>query len=134
MPVLGYTGISYPFRINGRGGVTTSTTNKLAVPHIEESIKQILGTQFLERVMEADIYSEVDASLFEPNDESLQQVIKNQIVSALEILNDKIELTEDDIELTVSDSGESLIASINFKVIKYQEYYATVVKVGDLSE
>ena len=136
MPNSGYTGISFPFRISNQGGVVLSTTDVNDVPHIEESIHQILGTNFLERVMESEIYSSVQASIFEPNDVSLQQVIKTQILESLERLEERIELTDSDIELEVKTDGdvEFLYAIITYKVIKYQTYYSTTVKVGEINE
>ena len=135
MPNSGFTGISYPFRISSQGGVTISTTSLHDVSHINESIQQILGTNHLERVMEAEIYSDVQTSLFEPNDVSLQQVIKSQICEAIRRLEKRVELEENDIQLTVetTQEGEFLFAEITYKVIKYQTYYTTKVKVGEIT-
>lgn len=135
MPNSGFTGISYPFRISSQGGVTISTTSIHDVSHINESIQQILGTNHLERVMEAEIYSNVQTSLFEPNDVSLQQVIKSQICEAIRRLEKRVELEENDIQLTVetTQEGEFLFAEITYKVIKYQTYYTTKVKVGEIT-
>ena len=135
MPQSGFTGISYPFRVSSQGGVVTSTTSETDPSHIEESIRQILGTNFLERPMESEIYSTVDSMLFEPNDISLQQVLKARIVSDLERLEERIECEEDDIEFYVeSDSdGEFLYATITYKIIKYNTYYTTTVKVGEVN-
>ena len=135
MPNSGFTGISYPFRISSQGGVTISTTSLHDVSHINESIQQILGTNHLERVMEAEIYSNVQTSLFEPNDVSLQQVIKSQICEAIRRLEKRVELEEKDIQLTVetTQEGEFLFAEITYKVIKYQTYYTTKVKVGEIT-
>ena len=136
MPNSGYKGISFPFRITQQGGVATSTTSRNDPSHIEESIRQILGTNFLERVMESEIYSSVQSSLFEPNDESLQQVIKAQIIDSLERLEERIEVDDSDIELEVvtEDSGEYLYATITYLIVKYQTYYSTTVKVGEINE
>lgn len=136
MPNSGYKGISFPFRITKQGGVATSTTSRNDQSHIEESIIQILGTNFLERVMESEIYSSVQSSLFEPNDESLQQVIKTQIIDSLERLEERIEVDDSGIELEVvtEDSGEYLYATITYLIVKYQTYYSTTVKVGEINE
>ena len=128
----GYKGISFPFRINNQGGVAMSSTSYNNVKHIEESIQQILGTGFLERVMESDFYSNVHFSLFEPNDNSLQTVVKSQIVDALTNLEERIELTEDGIELYEED-GE-LYVTLNYLVTKYQTWNETTVKVGEVNE
>lgn len=134
MPKSGYTGISYPFRITSQGGVAMSTTSSTDASHIEESIRQILGTNFLERTMESDIYSTVESSLFEPNDESLKRIIKSQITDDLRRLEERIRLSEEDIELYVSteEDGEFLYATITYLVIKYQQYFTTTVKVGEV--
>ena len=135
MPISGYTGISYPFRISSQGGVVTSTTSETDPTHISESIRQILGTRRLERVMESEIYSTVDSLLFEPNNESLQQVLRARIVEDLERLEERIELEEDDIEFFVETEGDNefLYATITYKIIKYQTHYTAKVKVGEVS-
>lgn len=135
MPSSGFKGISFPFRVSSQGGIVTSTTSMTDPTHIAESIKQIFGTNFLERPMEADIYSTVDAILFEPNDVSLQQVLRARMVADLERLEQRIEVAEDDIEFFVESesSGEFLYATISYKIIKYQTYYTTTLKVGEVS-
>lgn len=122
MPYTGYTGISYPFRISNRGGVVMTTTNQNDVSHIIESIQQILNTDYLERPMEGDtVYSEVSTLLFDPNDESLQEVVKSQIIEDLERLEDRIECEEDGINFVVEteDDCEYLYIDITFNVVKY---------------
>ena len=81
--LTGYTGISFPFRIGVRGGVVLSGTDRFAVPHIEESIVQILGTRPMERWMEYHIFSDLDIFIFEPNDRSLQTLLRHQIMQAM---------------------------------------------------
>lgn len=137
MPQSGYKGISYPFRITSRGGVAMSTTSATDPSHIVESIRQIFSTNYLERPMEgAEIYTQVSSSLFEPNDESLQQVLKSYIVEDLERLEERIEVEEDDIDFTVEleDDVEVLYATITFTVVRYNTTYTTKVKVGEVNE
>ena len=135
MPQSGFKGISYPFRISNRGGVVMSTTSKNDPTHIAESIQQIFNTNFLERPMEADIYSNVTSLLFEPNDVALQQVLKSRIVSDLERLEERIECDEDSVEFEVEikDDVEYLYADITYKIIKYNTYYTSKIKVGEVS-
>lgn len=135
MPQSGFKGISYPFRISNRGGVVMSTTSKNDPTHIAESIQQIFNTNFLERPMEADIYSNVTSLLFEPNDVALQQVLKSRIVSDLERLEERIECDEDSVEFEVEteDDVEYLYAYITYKIIKYNTYYTSKIKVGEIS-
>lgn len=135
MPQSGFTGISYPFRVNSRGGVSMSTTSADDPTHIEESIEQILKTEFLERPMESDIYSSVSSLLFEPNDETLQQVLKSRIADDLERLEERIECSEDDIEfeVEVEDDIEYLYVEITYNVIKYDTYFTSRIKVGEVN-
>ena len=134
MPQSGFTGISYPFRISNRGGVVMSTTSRFDPTHIAESIQQIFNTSYLERPMESDVYTTVTSLLFEPNNVTLQQVLKSRIVNDLERLEERIECDEEGIEfkVEVDDSGtEFLYASITYKVLKYNTYYTSRIKVGE---
>ncbi len=134
MPQSGFTGISYPFRVSNRGGVVMSTTSRTDPTHIAESIQQIFNTNFLERPMESEIYTSVTALLFEPNDIALQQVLKSRIVDDLDRLEQRIECDEDGIEfeVEVEDDVEYLYANITYRIIKYNTYYTSKIKVGEV--
>lgn len=135
MPQSGYTGISYPFRISNRGGCVMSTTSKTDPTHISESIQQIFNTNFLERPMETDVYTTVTSLLFEPNDLTLQEVLKSRIVSDLERLENRIECDTSGIEFEVvveEDGSEYLYANITYKIIKYNTFYTSKIKVGEI--
>lgn len=137
MPRSGFTGISYPFRVNNRGGVTMSTTSETDPTHIAESIQQIFSTDFLERPMEGgEIYTTVTSLLFEPNDISLQQVLKARIADDIERLEERVECEEDDINFVVEvdDNGvEYLYAEITYMITKYNTYYTSKIKVGEIA-
>lgn len=135
MPIsLGYKGISFPFRINVQGGVVMTSTSAYSVPHIVESIHQILGTNYLERAMEPDVYSDMIAGLFEPNDKVLQNVMKHRIVNAITRLDDRVSISEDDItfEIERTEEGSVLYANLVFEVDKYETSFTERVKVGEL--
>ena len=135
MPQSGFTGISYPFRVSNRGGVVMSTTSRTDPTHIAESIQQIFNTNYLERPMESEIYTTVTSLLFEPNDIALQQVLKSRIVDDLDRLEQRIECDEDGIEfeVEVEDDVEFLYANITYKIIKYNTYYTSKIKVGEVN-
>lgn len=135
MPQSGFTGISYPFRVNNRGGVSMSTTSATDPTHIAESIRQIFNTSFLERPMESNIYTTVTSLLFEPNDEALQSVLKSRMVDDLERLEERITCSEDDIEFTIEieDDVEFLYANLTYTIIKYNTSYTSKVKVGEIN-
>ena len=130
----GYTGISYPFRVSERGGCVMSTTSRTDPTHIAESIQQIFNTNFLERPMESEVYTTVTSLLFEPNDIALQQVLKSRIINDLERLEDRIECDEDGIEFEVEvvDDIEYLYVNITYKITKYNTYYTSKIKVGEV--
>lgn len=136
MPQSGFKGISYPFRISNRGGVVMSTTSRTDPTHIAESLQQIFNTNFLERPMEAEVYTSVTTLLFEPNDISLQQVLKTRMVEDLERLESRISCKEDDIEfkVEVEEDVEYLYAHITYKIIKYNSYYTSKIKVGEINK
>lgn len=135
MPV-GYKGISYPFRIGSNGGVVMSSTSKKDATHIAESIQQILNTNYLERPMESDVYTTVTSLLFEPNDETLQQVLRTRIVDDITRLDDRVTIDTDGVEFKVEtdlEGIEYLYAYITYQVIKYSTtLYTTKVKVGEV--
>lgn len=135
MPQSRFTGISYPFRVNNRGGVSMSTTSATDPTHIAESIRQIFNTSFLERPMESDIYTTVTSLLFEPNDEALQAVLKSRMVDDLERLEERVTCSEDDIEFTIEieDDVEFLYANLTYTIIKYNTSYTSKVKVGEIN-
>lgn len=135
MPQSGFTGISYPFRISNRGGVVMSTTSKTDPTHIAESIQQIFNTNFLERPMESEVYSSVSLLLFEPNDETLKQVLKSRIVSDIERLEERVECDEDGIEFEVETENnvEYLYIYITYKIIKYNTYYTSKIRIGEVN-
>ena len=127
MAEQGYTGISFPFRIGVKGGVVTSTTSTREVPHIIESMKQILRTFKYERTMEYHIYSEIDTDIFEPNDVSTHTLLQYQIQDALTRLEPRIEV----LDVEVSSSDSTIYATIRFKVLPYDTEYTSKLKVGE---
>lgn len=129
MAERGFTGISFPFRIGVKGGVVTSTTSVMDVPHIVEAMTQILLTRPMERCMEYHFKSEIDSSLFEPNDVSIRTLLSYQIKEALRELEDRISV--DSVDITSEDS--KVIAVIRFTVLTYNTSHTAYIKVGDLS-
>ena len=134
MPKSGYKGISFPFRISSQGGVVMTTTDYNNPTHIEESIKQILGTNYLERVMQPEIYSRVSSALFEPNDTSLLNLLKTRIVEDLERLDSRITIEEGGVEV-YSEEVEGvtiLYVNLTYQIISYETTFTTKVEVGEI--
>ena len=118
MSEKGYTGISFPFRIGVKGGVVTSTTGTREVPHIIESMKQILTTFKYERTMESHIYSEIDTDIFQMDDISTHTMLKYQIKDALKRLEPRIEVLGVSVS---SDKEGSVYATVRFKALPYDD-------------
>lgn len=133
----GYTGISFPFRVSNRGGCVTSTTSATDPTHIAESIQQILGTNYLERPMEGDeVYSDLLRFVFEPNNETLQHLIRTRVVEDLQRLEERISCDESGVEFSVDvdDNGaECLFISITYTIIKYNTTYMTTINLGEVT-
>ena len=123
----GFRGISFPFRINGKGGVAMSSTSILDVPHIIEAIEQILLTRPRERRMEYHFKSDLDIDIFESNDSSSRSLIEHQIREALSTLEDRIEVTHVDI----TSKENKVYADITFRVLMYNTTYSSKIKVGE---
>lgn len=130
----GYKGISFPFRISSQGGVVMTTTDYNNPTHIEESIKQILGTNYLERVMQPEVYSSVSSALFEPNDSSLLNLLKTRIVEDLERLDSRITIDDDGIEVYSKEvEGVTILyVDLTYRIISYETTFTTKVEVGEI--
>jgi phage baseplate assembly protein W len=122
-----FTGISFPFRIGEKGGVVMSSTSPTDSAHIREAIQQILLTSPLERSMEYHFRSDVDASIFEPDDESTRTLIAYQAREALRHLEKRIEV------LSIDVSGENgiIYCSVKYKVLIYNTEDTTAVALGE---
>lgn len=135
MSEVGFKGISYPFRIGSSGGVVMSSTSKNDATHIAESIQQILNTEFLERPMESDVYTTVTSLLFEPNNETLQQVLRTRLVNDIERLDNRVKVEYDGITFDVEehDGVEYLYMCVVYSVVRYStSLYSARVKVGEV--
>lgn len=134
MPRSGFTGISYPFRLNGVGGVAISTTSIDDPTHIAESLIQCLSTGYLERPMEGDkFYSNVDRYVFEVAEEAQLEALKNQIVEDIRRLEPRVSVKSSDVvvEKEVDSAGVCMIyAYITFRVLKYETSYTAKIRVG----
>lgn len=124
-----FTGISFPFRVNNQGNVVLSSVDTSSASHLNESIEQILHTSYGERVMENNMFSDINSALFQPNDISLQRYLANKIVSALEI-DERINVDEDNIEFTTEDG--ILYVNIKYTTVFNEESYDVTVRLGEV--
>lgn len=126
----GYTGLSFPFRLNNRGGIAMSSTSVTSPDHINESIAQIVLTRLKERVMELDVGSEVSNTLFMPNDVTTHALLKYDIVDALTRLEPRISVTEDDVVVVAYEN--IILAQLNYVVKEYNVSYSQILSIGEV--
>ena len=124
-----YTGISFPFRVNKQGRVVMSSVDTVSAEHLNESIEQILHTSFGERVMESEIYSDIESSLFHPNDISLQSYLASKVVEALQ-LDERIRVAESDVSF--KDEDGFLYATIKYRTNYNNQDYQVTVNLGEI--
>ena len=126
-----FNGISFPFRINEKGGVEMSCVESTSVKHIEEAIQQILLTDPRERKMEYHFKSDLNTSLFEPNNISAKSLVEHQIRQALNDLEDRITVSD----VSISLNGSEILATIKYKVVIYTDAQFTyTTKVGEVNQ
>lgn len=131
MKSKGFTGISFPFRFDIKGGIAVSTTNADDFSHIKESIMQILGTMKGERHFELKFGSEVHKTMFSNIDEQGEQdYLKFLIREAIEEHEPRVEVESINITPTELNNGYGAIVNVGFKVKKYLSYDEVTVEMG----
>mgnify|MGYP002515499105 CR=1 FL=1 len=125
---VGFTGLSFPFRLNNRGGIAMSSTSVTAPDHINESIAQIILTRLKERPMEMSVGSDCERAVFMPNDPATHAILRYNIVDALTRLEPRITVTEDSI--AVAEYENVIYVQINYVVNEYGTTYSQVLSVG----
>lgn len=125
----GFSGLSFPFRVSGTGGIEMSTTSVSDISHITEAIEQILLTRPRERKMEYHFKSDLDTLIFEPNDESLKSLMVYHVEEALKELEDRIEVL--DVDFISEDNV--IYVLVTFRVLIYDTVYTKKIKVGDVN-
>ncbi len=108
--ILG-TGLSFPLRIDGRGGVALSQHDK----DIEESIRIVLSTAKGERRMRPGFGCDVHNLIFAPNNASTWGLASHYVEEALGWWEPRIEVTEIDTHPDPKDTARLLI-NIKYRI------------------
>ena len=82
---MNITGVSFPFRLSSRGGLTLSTTTLEDSTHLEEGMFQILQTFKYDRPMENHFYSSLDSFMFSSMNSDDISLLKYSIRDALKL-------------------------------------------------
>ena len=116
-----YKGVSFPFRIDGGGGIATSELTYMDYSLIEESIKQILFTYPGERIMEPEFGCRLKDFVFENVEElSIQNVIKYVIETALNRWEPRITVKEIKISPIDVNGEQKLFIDIYAYITQFQ--------------
>lgn len=120
-------GISFPFRVGNKGGIVMSETTGDTIQHTVEALQQLLMTRKLERAMESDVYSDLDTTVFKPNDTSLMSLIQYEIEQAALKLKD-IEVQG----VQFAKAPNALLAIVTLKMLNYGTVHTVPLKVGEI--
>lgn len=118
-------GIAFPFHIGVRGGVAMSKANYSTPQKIVESYQQILGTGKYERSMEYQVFSQIDALVFDAADETLTSVLEYMVKDALNSLEKRATVND----VIVGTVESYVVAVINFTVLNTGKTYNTVLNL-----
>lgn len=124
-----YKGISFPFRIDGRGGVATSELTPQNLERIKESIAQIVRTNIGERIMEVTFGSNISRFVFSNLENiSTRALLKHELTKAIEkwekrVVVDNVEIYSSE-EYTdkygVQVNDGTFIIEVGITVIKFK--------------
>jgi len=114
-----YKGISFPFRIDGRGSIASSKLTPNNLSRISESIEQILFTYPGERIMEPEFGSKVKDYIFENLDNlGIRGKLQLEIQKAIEKWEPRVEIQ--DINIYFNKTTEQWFVDIMVLVIQFQ--------------
>lgn len=131
MAVQAITGIAFPFRFTGSGGVATSTTSQDEFTHLEEDIKQLLNTRLGERPFRPTYGTELYTNVFNPEDETTVALIESNIRDALALMSEVIEVLGIDLYTDEGGSGDDgqVFADIDIYVKKFMASDTVTVSI-----
>lgn len=128
----GFSGMSFPFRFDGRGGVAKSTTSHIDFSHIKEGIIQILGTSIGERAMELDFGSEVNKVQFSSIDNDISKSeLDFYIRDAIAKWDNRVEVKKIDIQPFSNETMAGFLVDLHLHVVKFMQDFSLSAKIVD---
>jgi uncharacterized protein len=111
-------GISFPFRIGGRGGVVMSGNTITEQMHIKDGLKQLFTTDVSERVMKP-FYGLYNLDIFFDNlNESTKNMAIFKIREAVEIWEPRVQVRNIDIvETDLEDGKIAHIITLSYSLV-----------------
>ena len=122
-------GLKFPFEVNAKGGLSLVKQERNDPSIFDGKLEQLLNTNKGERVMENDVFADLDTFVFEPNDQSTKTLLEYQIKQA--VLKHIPEITL--VSVNVYSEEKSIIAYIMYTIDAYDVTQGVAVKVGDMS-
>lgn len=117
-----YKGISFPFRFNSRGGVTTSELTPQDFSRIYDSIRQIVFTKKNERVMMTGFGTEAGDYVFEALEDPTEQgIFKHELTKAIEEYEDRVGVDQVNIFFDDEQGESAVIVEIQATIIKFMK-------------
>jgi len=112
-------GLKFPFTFQRRsGGTQISTATSSDHAHIHESIRQILGTRKGERFLRPEFGSNLHRLIFEPNDRVLYGLIRHEVMTALDLWEPRVIVT--DVMVGPGDDEHLVLVNISYRLISSQ--------------
>jgi uncharacterized protein len=121
-------GISFPFRIGGRGGVVMSGQDISEQRHIKEGIMQLLGTSEWERVMTPRGLPPL-ANFFNNLNETTKNMAIFQITEALNVYEPRVEVMDIQIHEEEVDEEMRHIVGVTYRVLNNGEISSLAIPV-----
>lgn len=106
--------MSFPFRMNQQGGVTTTKIG--STTHVEEHITQILTTRKGERLMHPEYGCNIDYSLFDNIEPSLYRILVLEVVESLNKFEPRINVEAENLSITVDNSVVTIHMTYELKL------------------
>lgn len=123
-----FKGMSFPFRFNSKGGVTTSELTPEDHSRIYESIKQIIFTRKNERIMLNDFGTNAQDAVFEPTDDVTEMgILRYEIMQALE--ENEPRILVNDVTVTAIDEI-SILVTVDAHIVKFMTDATFSITIG----
>jgi phage baseplate assembly protein W len=103
-------GLAFPLRLNGRGGLQTAEGEQ----KVQESIRMILGTQHGERMMRPTFGANLRSLVFAPNNRATASLAQHYVTEALATWEPRIIL--DEVTVDNDHRNQCLLIQIRYRL------------------
>lgn len=122
-------GLSYPFRVGGRGGVVMSGRTITEEQHIKECIMTLLGTREWERVMRPGNGIEDLDVFFDDLNETTKAMAAFKIREAITAQEPRVEVRDVTFAEVQTDNGMGHVVNVAYEVLASGEAGSMAVSI-----